>query len=103
MENYTVISDDPKIANIFNNSFINIISSLKIKLWKNNLAGTTKDPIDRAIKKFSTHPSIIKIKASYAHQDIFAFLHITLEEVKKCINGLDEKKGISGEIPTHIS
>ena len=50
MENGSIISDDLKTSNIFNESiikiksFINVISSLKIKTWNDNFSGSLKGP-----------------------------------------------------------
>ena len=62
-----VISDEFKVANLFNNYFCNIYNLLNIQYWEpesmqyNNI----EDPVNKCIAKFDTHPSILKIKNIY--------------------------------------
>ena len=61
VENNEIISDDLCLAETFNNYFANITKGLSIPRW--HCGNTTiGDPIDLAITKYSSHPSITKIK-----------------------------------------
>ena len=59
-----VISDTEKVADTFNTFFVNIGSTLKIDKDKQFLVETNDafDPVLKAIKKYSAHPSILSIK-----------------------------------------
>ena len=59
-----IISDTEKVADTFNKFFVNIRNNLKIDKDKQFLVETKDvfDPVFKAIKKYSTHPSILSIK-----------------------------------------
>ena len=59
-----IISDTEKVADTFNTFFVNIGKTLKIDKDKQFLVETNDvfDPVLKAIKKYSTHPSILRIK-----------------------------------------
>ena len=102
-KNGLVVADDHKIAKILNENFINVVSELKLNTWKSTkLITNLADPVKMAFEKFSDHPSILKIKATYQKTKDFTFKHITPIEVLKQIKKLKAKKGVSGEIPIHV-
>ena len=88
-ENGVVITDDTKIADIFNNYFTYITKTLDIPSWRYP-AVYENDPITRAILKYRSHPSIIAIKRN-SPNTIFSFSDISPETVYKYITDL--KKG----------
>ena len=59
-----IISDTEKVADTFNKFFVNIGKTLKIDKDKQFLVETNDvfDPVLEAIKKYSAHPSILRIK-----------------------------------------
>ena len=59
-----IISDTEKVADTFNKFFVNIGKTLKIDKDKQFLVETIDvfGPVLEAIKKYSTHPSILRIK-----------------------------------------
>ena len=59
-----IISDTEKVADTFNKFFVNIGNTLKIDKDKQFLAETNDvfGPVLKAIKKYSTHPSILTLK-----------------------------------------
>ena len=59
-----IISDTEKVADTFNKFFVNIRNNLKTDKDKQFLVETKDvfDPVFKAIKKYSTHPSILSIK-----------------------------------------
>ena len=63
IENYEIISDNHKIAETMNDVFSNVVNLLDIAenndIVKN--LENIKDPVAKAINKYSIHPSIIKI------------------------------------------
>ena len=61
------------------------------------------DPILSAIKKYSNHPSIVRIKREYgSDKNKFHFHHVTPELIVEKVGKLNTKKSSSGEIPIHI-
>ena len=100
--NGLVVSDEKKVTEILNKSFINVVSFLNLDASKSTNLINELDPVKRAIETFSNHPSILKIKASYEGTDEFTFKHVTPIEVLKQIKKLNPKKGTGGKIPTHI-
>ena len=59
------ISNNDKLCHIFNNHFLEVISSLKILSLINNSAvdsNAVRNPLTIATKLFDQHPSIINIK-----------------------------------------
>ena len=59
-----IISDTEKVANTFNTFFVNIGKTLKIDKDKQFLVETNDifDPVLKAIKKYSAHPSFLELK-----------------------------------------
>ena len=57
--------------------------------------------VDRCIKKFDSHPSIISIKRHVNIEVVFDFLPITAEDIDEQIGALDPKKN-GGCIPTKL-
>ena len=99
--NGTIIADDLKISQIMNETFINVVSELNLNNWNPETINEV-DPIKRALKRYSNHPSILKIKNTFHNTETFSFKHITPLVVIKEINLLKDKKATSGSIPTHI-
>ena len=98
-----VITDDHKVAKTLNGNFINVVSELNLNRWKSNKTiCKEKDPIEKALKMFSNHPSVPKIKATLRKENDFSFKHITPIEILKQTKKLKTKKGVRGVIPTHI-
>ena len=54
------ISDNGKIADVFNDFFINVVKNLNVTVSGNILceANKMKDPVLKAIEKYKKHPSI---------------------------------------------
>ena len=58
-----IISDDHEVADIFSSIFNNAVNSLNIEENKHLLTfSEALDPVDKAIKVYEAHPSILKIK-----------------------------------------
>ena len=71
-----IISKDEDMANTLSNYFENAVKSLEIIVNKEILTSVigTDNPIDNAIKKYETHPSILLIKEKVAlHFKTFSF------------------------------
>ena len=99
-----VISDTERVANTFNKFFVNIGNTLKIDKYKQFLVETNDvfDPVLKAIKKYSAHPSILSIKEKMSN-NVFSFRKVTYEEILNEINSLDTSKSTQSEdIPFKI-
>ena len=88
-----VLSDTERAADTFNKFFVNIGNSLKIDKDKQFLVETNDvfDPVLKAIKKYSAHPSILSIKEKM-NNNVLSFRKVTYEEILNEINSLDTSK-----------
>ena len=88
-----MITEDLKIAEIFNHYFTNITESLGISEDQTLLSPTNgiNDPLEKAIKKYENHPSIKMIKGR-CELDQFEFKPVTVNEILLQIQKLNPKK-----------
>ena len=93
-----IISDTEKVADTFNRFFVNIGNTLKIDKDKPFLVETNDefDPVLKAIKKNSAHPSILSIKEKM-NNNVFSFRKVTYEEILNKINSLNTLKSTQSE------
>ena len=83
---------------------MNIRNTLKIDKDKQFLVETNNifDPVLKAIKKYSSHPSILSIKEKI-NNNVFSFQKVTYEEILNEIKNLDTSKSTQSEdIPFKI-
>ena len=99
----TVVSDEIKIANLFNTYYCNINNTLNISYWEPNSSRYISylDPVERCIVKYDSHPSIVKIR-KYFTPNRFVFMKVSVDDVTKYALNLNKKKKTSGCIPTKI-
>ena len=102
VENRSIISDDIQLSNILIDHFSNITNNLDIMKWPSPLFVENEDIVNRAIRKYANHPSILKIKSSHPNIPTFEFRNITPEIVIDKLRKLNKSKGSSGAIPTEI-
>ena len=97
-EKNELITNSSTLANLFNNYFINITSTLKLK------QSPPKFPsIPNLLIYYRDHMSIKKIKETYKITDKFHLKEVSSEEVKKVIKSLNKKKSaISSCIPVKV-
>ena len=103
-ENESVICDDAKCAEIFNNHFGNTINELDIDrtIHARHVVGID-DPIQKAIAKYVSHPSILRIKNMVNTTEPFDFCNVSEEQVKLEILKMDSSKATpSDSIPIKI-
>ena len=88
-----IISDTEKVADTFNKFFVNIGKTLKIDKDKQFLVETNDvfDPVLKEIKKYSDHPSILRIKEKM-NNSVISFRKVTYEEILNETNSLDTSK-----------
>ena len=94
VENNDIITEDKEIAEKFNDYFITTVSSLAITENKALLTdfSAISDPVERAVKKFENHPSILDIKKNVSISSSFAFSKVGAAEMLIEINALNDKK-----------
>ena len=94
VENDNLITADEEVAEKFNKYFIATVSSLSITENKDLLTDNSdiEDPVERAVKKFENHPSILDIKRNVSVSSFFTFSEVNAAEMLLEINDLDEKK-----------
>ena len=88
------MTDDAKIAETFNSFFRNIVNTLSIGKDKSIFCdtGDETDPLLRAMKKYSKHSSILRIKQYFKNLAKFSFLPVDKDVIAKKIKILDFKK-----------
>ena len=103
VENGELIDDDELVAESFNAFFSDSVSGLGIMENKILLNPVEKSDvgIDRCIKMYETHPSIINIKRHVMIVQEFHFLPVSADDMEKKIAGLNPRKN-GGCIPTRI-
>ena len=82
-----------------------MVPNLNITIPNYNITITDgiTDEVEVAIKKYETHPSIIKIKYSIKTNKCFSFTHVTEEDVLSIVKSLDPAKSITNKnIPIKI-
>ena len=94
VENDALITADEEVAEAFNKYFIATVSSLGITENKDLLTESADidDPVEKAVKKFENHPSILDIKRNVPVTSLFTFKEVNAAEVLLEINDLDDKK-----------
>ena len=105
IEDETIISNDLEVAETMNEFFVSVTDSLGINKscgYENATEGIT-DPIDKAVHKFSNHPSILKIKDQYQNAGSFYVQKVTHDAVDKEVRNLNPKKATTHKnIPPKI-
>ena len=105
LENGVVESDEGKVAEILNNYFVNITETLGIasEHEQEPLNDQEDNPCLTFVKRFQSHPSVLRIKSSVKSTINFSFRKITVEEMLEQLQNLDPKKGSPQEaIPAKI-
>ena len=94
------ICDTEKVADIYKVAviFVNIENTLKIEKDKQFLVETNDafDSVLKAIKKYSTHHSVLSIKEKM-NNNVFYFRKVTYEEILNETNSLNTSKSAQSE------
>ena len=103
-EGNEVITDDGKLAQIFNECFVNIVPSLGITSFHENNVDVNNVNIDNTITKFEGHSSIVAIKEQMKNYNkTFTFHNVSADKVASSIKKLNAKKDSkSDDIPTKV-
>ena len=102
-----IISENTKIAEVFNDYFINIVKDLQITdiilAEVPVIPQNINDPIDNILYTYLNHPSIIKIRIHVDQAEKFSFSNATEKQIETEINKLNPKKAPGADgIPTNI-
>lgn len=101
-----VLSNDKEVAETFNCFFENAVKSLELSgsIYSLTNTGNLTDPVEKAIKRFEKHPSILAIKENInPGKNYFNFFEVTHTELVSELNQLDPKKsGLQDSIPSKI-
>ena len=100
-----MISNDKEVAEAMNDYFISITDSLGLSENREVTTSTNglSDPIEKAIMKYSKHPSIRKIRSFAQINGYYKFEEVTLEQMHSEIEGLNPKKATTfGNIPARV-
>ena len=104
-EGERIISNDVEVAETMNEFFVTVTDSLGINENFNdeNATDGITDPVQRAVKKFSNHPSILKIKGHNQNTAPFVFQKIAPDTIVKEVRSLNPKKAKTNKnIPPKI-
>ena len=101
VEDDKVITAETDLAKIFKDHFENIVESLHIE--RPCKVDFDREPVANAIKNFSQHPSILKIKENTNSSACFSFRTVSKEDLLYQLNSLDPTKATQKcDIPTNI-
>ena len=94
MENEALGTDDKEVAEVFNEYFVNITDSLGIIHPKDALQDIDgiSDPVEIAIQKYSSHPSVKLISSNTKPSYSFAFNFFANSRVSAELRDLKVKK-----------
>ena len=98
VENGDIISDEGKIAQIFNEFYGSIVENLELPRPPSTEVLQHENHIEKCIQMYRNHPSIIEIK-SKGYDKVFEFQTTTQEKVEAVLNKLEINKS---QQPTDI-
>ena len=102
-ENGKIVSDKKEVAEILNNYFMDSVENLEVERFLPDTVDENLDDIDKIVRQFQNHPSIVKIKENVKVEKTFEFKDINEDKMFKIIKSLDEKKAsMKGDIPTKM-
>ena len=106
IEKGEILSDDSKIAEELNLFFSNAVKSLSIAeniYITNKVPDEVVDPVDRAVEKFKTHPSVLIIKNKILQENRLSFTEVSKSEIEKELKNLNVKKATThNSIPPKV-
>ena len=100
-ESGQILTENMKIAKTFNSYFKSVTDSVELFDWPLQ-PNVFCDKVQNIIKRFSNHPSIIKIKHKFKLKKKFSFQCVSEATVKKVVKSLPSDKATAGEIPINV-
>ena len=103
-ENDTIYSDNKEIAEKLNNYFIEAVENLEIEPYNLNIIENDySDDIEKIVKHYESHPSVLKIKENIECDEKFKFKDLMEEDIHKEIMQLNLKKAsIENDLPAEL-
>ena len=104
VEDNSILENNDKIAETFNNFLTSAVSNLNILLFVDPSVeiDNIEDPILRIIEQYKNHPSLVAINEKNLNKQ-FAFEYIPKQEIKKEILNIDVSKASQdSDIPTKL-
>ena len=107
MENNIIFSDNEIVAEKLNNFFMDSVENLGIEPFLTEtgrmLNSNAENDIEDIILKYTSHPSILKIKEHIRPQYKFEFQDMTTNKIRKDIRNLNTRKAqIDSDIPAKL-
>ena len=105
IEDDVIVSDKKEVSEILNNFFVESVANLNIEPFLEDEPRNSpkNDDVDTIIRKYSNHPSILKIKENIKPSRPFEFGDVTGEKNKKDIRKIDPKKAcVENDIPAKL-
>ena len=99
-ESGKILTENIKIVYTFNSYFKSVTDSLEIFYWPLQ-PDVSCDKVENIIKRFSNHPSIIKIKHKFKISKKFSFQCVSEATLRKVVKSLLSDKATAGEIPVN--
>ena len=89
-----MINQDSGIAEIFNHHFATITDSLGISINDSVLLPTDGmlNSVDKAVRKYDTHPSICKIRENFKITNKYEFSEVSTSDIAIHVKQLNSKK-----------
>ena len=99
LENNIVVSDDTRVAEIFNEYFVDIAKGLGIVKEEDptNMNASLEDILQTTIERFQCHSSVARIRTTVCILQRFSFQQITIQEMFDHLIKLDPKKATPQE------
>ena len=97
IEHDNIVTEKEQVAEILNTYFIEAVRNLEIEKFNNEGMQDTQseiidEVIEKIIKNYESHPSILKIKENVNIINKFGFQDTTEDEIYLKISSLDPKK-----------
>ena len=100
-ESGEILTENIKIAKTFNSYFKSVTDCLELFNWPLQ-PNVSCDKVQNIIKRFSNHPSIIKIKHKFKLNKNFSFQCVSETTIRKVVKSLPSDKGTAGEVPINV-
>ena len=100
-ESGEVLTENMKTAKTFNSYFKSVTDSLELFDWPLQSNGSCVK-VQNIIKRFSNHPSIIKIKHKFNLNKKSSFQCVSEATVRKVVKSFLSDKATAGEIPINV-
>ena len=99
IDNKKLVNNKEEVAEILNTYFVEAVQNLEIKQFSEERvqevpSENMEEVIENLIKKYKTHPSILKIKENVKIEEKFKFHDTTEDAIYTKIKSLDPKKAV---------